>query len=208
MIKNGIWAAAIVCSISCSSSALSAEPKSVYSDLDLDQCEILSEDPMGNALKCSGYDGLPVYFKEGDLRQSVFYGNVDTALVDHAFESFSAFNHINTKIEWRVDPTGTPFAAILRWFIDNPGPDGGSTKATRGEILVVSKVARDGDGGSCFVALIDAKSNGNANELARKAADDRARNFACGYEEPEWLGEKGAAVSDITSSWPQGYVVE
>ncbi len=182
--------------------------ESVYTDLDLDKCQTLAEDPMGVSLKCKGYRGEPVYFKEGDLRQSVFYGKVDKELIDDGFESFSAFNHINTKIEWRLDETGKPFAAILRWFIDNPGPDGASSRTTRGEILVVSRIGTANYGGSCMVALVDGKSNGNANELARQMADDTASDFACGMQEPEWVGKRGDLVSERTVSWPEGYVVE
>nr|WP_246085173.1 hypothetical protein [Rhizobium glycinendophyticum] len=181
---------------------------SVYTDLDLDQCQTLAEDQMGVSLKCRGYRGEPVYFKEGDLRQSVFYGRVDKELIEGAFESFSAFNHINTKIEWRLNDAGEPFAAILRWFIDNPGPEGGSTKASRGEILVVSRVGTSDYGGSCMVALVDAKANADANVKARQIADDTAQDFACGMQEPEWVGKRGDLVSERTFSWPEGYVVE
>ena len=78
--------------------------------------------------------------RKATCARASFYGSVDKELIDGAFESFSAFNHVNTKIEWRLDDDGEPYAAILRWFIDNPGPDGSSSKASRGEILVVSKV--------------------------------------------------------------------
>lgn len=194
--------------------AIAALPKnilandSVYTDLDLDNCQTLAEDPMGVSLKCKGYRGEPVYFKEGDLRQSVFYGRVDQELIDGGFESFSAFNHVNTKVEWRLGDDGKPFAAILRWFIDNPGPDGGSTRESRGEILVVSRVGTADYGGSCMVALVDAKANPDANALARQMADDTASDFACGMQEPEWVGKRGDLVSDRTFSWPEGYVVE
>ena len=103
---------------------------------------------------------------------------------------------------------GKPFAAILRWFIDNPGPDGGSTRESRGEILVVSRVGTADYGGSCMVALVDAKANPDANALARQMADDTASDFACGMQEPEWVGKRGDLVSDRTFSWPEGYVVE
>lgn len=182
--------------------------ESVYTDLDLDACETLAEDVMGVSSKCEGYEDYPVYFKEGDIRQSVIFGQVDRELIDGGFESFAAFNHVNTKIEWRLDDGGRPFAAILRWFIDNPGPDGSSTRQGRGEILVVSKVATQGDGGSCFVAMVDAKANPKANELARQAADTEAADFACGMNEPRWIGKRGDLVSERTFSWPEGYVVE
>lgn len=194
--------------------AIAALPKTIlandsaYTDLDLDNCQTLAEDPMGVSLKCKGYRGEPVYFKEGDLRQSVFYGRVDQELIDGGFESFSAFNHVNTKVEWRLGDDGKPFAAILRWFIDNPGPDGGSTRESRGEILVVSRVGTADYGGSCMVALVDAKANPDANALARQMADDTASDFTCGMQEPEWVGKRGDLVSDRTFSWPEGYVVE
>lgn len=197
---------AIIACLSVTRPAFSND--SVYTDLDLDACKTLAEDPMGVSLRCAGFGDFPVFFKEGDLRQSVIFGQVDKELIDGAFESFSAFNHVNTKVEWRLDSRGQPIAAILRWFIDNPGPDGSSTKASRGEILVVSKVGTQNDGGSCFVAMVDAKANSKANELARQAADAEAADFACGMTEPQWIGQRGDLVSDRTFNWPEGYVVE
>jgi len=205
-MKTGVVATALLAGLGFGGPVVAGE--STYTDLDLDACQTLAEDPMGASLQCKGYRNFPVYFKEGDLRQSVVFGDVDQELIDGAFESFSAFNHVNTKIEWRLNDGGQPYAAILRWFIDNPGPDGSSSKASRGEILVVSKVATSGDGGSCFVAMVDAKANANANELARQAADDEAADFACGMTEPRWVGARGDLASERTFSWPEGYVVE
>lgn len=204
--KTVIAGLSIMASLTLGSPAHSND--STYTDLDLDACTTLAEDPMGVLLRCTGYGDFPVIFKEGDLRQSVIFGQVDQELIDGAFESFSAFNHVNTKVEWRLDDRGQPIATILRWFIDNPGPDGSSTKAGRGEILVVSKVGTPDNGGSCFVAMIDAKANSKANELARQAADDEAADFACGMTEPQWIGKRGNLISERTFSWPEGYVVE
>jgi hypothetical protein len=204
--NKALMGLAITASLSIASPAPAND--SAYTDLDLDACQTLAEDPMGVSLRCAGYGDFPVFFKESDLRQSVIFGAVDPELIDGAFESFEAFNHVNTKIEWRLDNRGRPVAAILRWFIDNPGPDGSSTKASRGEILVVSKVATENDVGSCFVALVDAKANANANLLARQAADAEAADFACGMTEPQWIGAHGDLVSERTFSWPEGYVVE
>jgi hypothetical protein len=44
------------------------------------------------------------------------------------------------------------------------------------------------------VAYIDVKANPNANELARKAADEIARDFKCGADEAKVIGESGRAV--------------
>ena len=56
--------------------------------------------------------------------------------------------------------------------------------------------------------MVDAKANAKANELARQVADDEAADFACGMNEPRWVGTRGDLASDRTFSWPEGYVVE
>ena len=42
------------------------------------------------------------------------------------------------------------------------------------------------------------KANPNANELARKAADESARNFKCGKDEVKVIGASGRAVELAT----------
>ena len=56
-------------------------------------------------------------------------------------------------------------------------------------------VTRLPPGPVCHVAYIDGQANRNANELARQAADEFARDFKCGKDEVKMVGEKGAAVS-------------
>ncbi|MFN3318474.1 MAG: hypothetical protein ACK43M_07015 [Allorhizobium sp.] len=114
---------------------------SAYTDLNLDNCQTIEADAMGASLLCKGFNGLGVHFKEGDLRQSVLFGPVDRELQHGAFESFSAFNRVNDKIEWRRDASGKPFATILRWFIENPGPGGSPSPESTGQVLVISRVA-------------------------------------------------------------------
>ncbi len=165
---------------------------STYTDLVFDGCEKISEYEDGAQIKCAGYQGYHVYLKEGDLRQAVIFGKVDQLLIDEGFESFGHFNHVNTKIEWRLGDDGKPVAAILRWFVENENPDTGAVDGTNnGEVLVVSRVARgEGDGLSCVVGYVDALANGAANTLARNVADNEAGDFACGYNEPMWWGER------------------
>jgi hypothetical protein len=182
---------------------------SVYTDLDLKQCETISQDPDGGVLKCGGYEDYPVYFKEGDLRQSMLYGPAADDMVDEAFESFSAFNHVGTKIEWRLDGAGKPFAAIHRWFIDNTDETGATTPKTAGQVLVISHVANDpADGVSCAVGYVDALANKDANEIARKVADDEALDFACGYQEPAWHGDRSDKASEPMRHLPDRLKVE
>ncbi len=44
------------------------------------------------------------------------------------------------------------------------------------------------------VAYVDVKANPEANELARKAADEVARGFKCGEDEVKVIGDRGRAV--------------
>lgn len=182
--------------------------ESVYTDLNLDRCQTIAADDMGASMKCKGYKNYPIYFSEGDLRQSVLYGPVRAELIEGAFESFGAFNHVNTKVEWRLDASGKPFAAILRWFIENVSDTGMPTKAAEGQVLVVARVAQPDDGLSCVVGYVDALSNSNANELARQVADSDARDFACGYQEGMWVGKRGEKTSEQTHVWPEGLTGE
>ena len=56
---------------------------------------------------------------------------------------------------------------------------------TEGQVLVVTKIA---PGATCHVAYVDALANPDANELARKAADEKAVDFDC-ENEPEIVGK-------------------
>jgi hypothetical protein len=59
-------------------------------------------------------------------------------------------------------------------------------------------VTRLPPGQVCHVAYIDAQANPNPNELARKAADEFARDFKCGEDEVKVIGETGKAVGLAT----------
>jgi hypothetical protein len=154
---------------------------SSYTDVDLDECTVVSSDDFGSTWACPGYKGIPVMIAEGDLRFFVSYGL--RATEERAAEqTLPPFNHLGEKIEWRLsnaDGGWKPFATILRYFVQRE--DGGEED---GQILVVTKVE---PGATCHVAYIDALANQNANELAREAADDMASDFDCA-DEPEVVG--------------------
>lgn len=177
---------------------------SAYTDLDLDKCRTVAEDEMGASLLCRGYSSYDVHFSESDLRQSILYGAIDRTLADEVFESFEAFNHVGSKIEWRRDTAGRPFATILRWFIENVDEQAGMpTKESTGQVLVISRVAQPDDGLGCVVGYVDALSNPDANELARNVADEQAQDFACGRDKSAWFGRRGDKSGEPTHVWPE-----
>ena len=141
---------------------------------------------------CPGKSGLVVLISEDDLRQTVSVGPDRAAAgKEPAAEAwFAPFNSTANTVEWRaVD--GKPFAIIQRWLI----ADNDDTKAGSPISKPMLAVTRLPPGPVCHVAYIDGQANRNANELARQAADEFARDFKCGKDEVKVIGEKGAAVS-------------
>jgi hypothetical protein len=154
------------------SPAGAVELVSVYTDVDVEQCEMLSSDEVGASWACEGLDGYPVVISEGDLRMTVSYG--ETAMDEVAMsQGFAPFNRLGAKMEWlslKSDPDN-PVATILRWYLQKgEGPD-------ESQLLVVTQL---GEGQVCQIAWIDATANPNANEMARGAAEDLAGDFDCG----------------------------
>lgn len=167
-----------------------AEISSTYTELNLDECVLLSnadlglpeltEEEMGvsgGRFLCAGYNNSVVFVAEGDLRMFVSYGG--QAMQERAAsQTLPQFNTINSTLEWRVtNQTGNwvPFATILRWETqvgDGSAPDG--------EVLIVTKLE---PGNTCHVAYIDAKLTPNANEVARLFADNQVADFDCATDE-------------------------
>jgi hypothetical protein len=142
---------------------------------------------------CPGKSGLVVLIREDDLRQTVSVGpNRIAASKEPAAEaSFAPFNSAGNTVEWRaVDDK--PFAIIQRWLISDDNDAGKAGSPISKPMLAVTRLP---PGPVCHVAYIDGQANRNANELARQAADEFARDFKCGKDEVKVIGEKGAAVS-------------
>jgi len=147
----------------------------------------------GTTQVCPGKSGLAVLISEDDLRQTISVGsNRAAAAREPAAETwFAPFNSTAPTVEWRaVD--GRQFAIIQRWLIaDNNDLDKRGSPITK-PMLAVTRLP---PGPVCHVAYVDGQANRNANELARQAADEFARDFKCGKDEVKVVGEKGAAVS-------------
>ena len=168
--------------------ALAQPVESAYTSLDLEaDCRWEADDgevSMGGSAVCSGYGEYPVHVGEGDLRMFAAFG--PAAEPFRYWQSFMQFNHVNEVVEWRLRD-GEPFAAILRYFVDNQTPD---TGIPEGQMLVISTVAGAG-GESCVVGYVDARANPEANTLARQVADTVVPGFVCGEHEPRYFGERG-----------------
>ncbi|GAA4123395.1 hypothetical protein ACFFTN_07625 [Aminobacter aganoensis] len=136
---------------------------------------------------CAGYRGYPVLMFTGDLRESMYYGFPPANLDGVPWQSFGTFNSTGGRIEWRIsshDGLSVPFATIHRWYVQDEASD-----AKQIEVLVVAKVGQPGKADGCAVGLVLATGKPNANELARKIADEQARDFACGADERVLVGE-------------------
>ncbi len=145
---------------------------------------------------CKGKDGLVVLIAEDDLREIVSVGRNRRAAAEEPAAKvwFAPFNSSETTIEWRAAGT-KPFAIIQRWHIaDDSDPDKQGRPNTKA-MLVVTRLP---PGPVCHVAYVDAIANPTANELARKAADDFARSFACDKDEVKIIGTRGRAVELAT----------
>jgi hypothetical protein len=136
---------------------------------------------------CPGIAGLVVLRQEEDLRETISVGRNRAAAEKEpaASEGFGAFNSTADTIEWRLDGKGKPFAIIQRWFVaDGDAPEKNGRPQTK-QILIVTRLP---PGPVCRVAQIEVKGNPNANEAARKAADETARDYKC--------KDKAGAVND------------
>jgi hypothetical protein len=144
---------------------------------------------------CHGKATLVVLVSKDDKRESVSVGrNRDEAAKEPAAQTFfGPFNSALPSIEWRI-AGNNPFAMIQRWriadVVDQITSAGGGGPDAK-PLLVVSRLP---PGAVCPVAYVDAAANPNADELARQAADQIARDFKCGSEEAKVLGTPGRAA--------------
>ena len=141
---------------------------------------------------CPGKAGLSVLISEDDLRETVSVGKSRMAAAEEPAAQvwFEPFNSSLTTVEWRM-AGNKPFAIIQRWLIaDNADRDARDRPRDKA-MLAVTRLP---PGPVCHVAYVDVAANPDANELARKAADELARDFQCGKDEVKVIGANGRAV--------------
>jgi hypothetical protein len=143
-----------------------------------------SKEAADNATRvCRGKANWVVLVNKDDGHETVSVGHnrVEAAKEPAAQASFGAFKVALPSIEWRT-AGNNPFAIIQRWRT--------ADSDTR-PMLVVTKLP---PGAVCPVAYVDAAANPNADDLARQAADQMARDFKCGTDQPKVLGSSGRAA--------------
>lgn len=176
------------------SQAAAQDIRSVYTSFDTDKCrhEKGTEPEDYGSWTCRGLNGMSIRLSAGDQRMFVSYGKASEDEDLAATQTFPGFNDIyKGTVEWRVEMKGgkqVPFATILRWNVmterDHENARGPSPAT--GRVLVVTRL---NPGGVCHVAYVDARAHANANEIARKIADERARSFRCGVDKAAYVGE-------------------
>jgi hypothetical protein len=142
---------------------------------------------------CPGKNGLIVLIAEDDLRETVSVGRnrLGASREPAAQTWFGPFNSTTNTVEWR-SANGRPYAIIQRWHIaDTDDEDKKTGRPIAKPMLAVTRLS---PGPVCHVAYVDVQTNPDANELARKAADEIARDFRCGKDKVKTIGNSGRAV--------------
>jgi hypothetical protein len=151
--------------------------------------------------RCKGLGGMAVRVSAGDQRMTMSFGP-RAADEPAAAQTLQGFNDVyKARLEWRLargsDGRSRPFAAIVRWntFLLDEREElaaSGRPKTVSGQVLVVTRL---GPRGVCHVGYVDALANRDANEIARRIADEKARAFRCDTDKPVIIGETGPGFS-------------
>ena len=155
--------------------ASAVEYSSVYTNFDLDTCQIIEKGDgtvYAGTWACKGHKGIDILQAIEDDRTFVAFGK--QAKTHCAFhKTFFSFNTALSPVEWRLKD-GVPFAAIERWSVV---VDENGNSVTW---LVISALKKND---SCHAHYV-AGSYPNANEHVRRAADDLAGDFNCENDAP------------------------
>ncbi len=148
---------------------------------------------LGATTICKGFAGIAVTQFEDDSRVAVSYGRKPSD-EPAAGVFFGPLNTIGDMLEWRYVQDGKarkPYATILRWRLS---PVDQNDQIKKLDILVVTRLA---PGPVCHVAYVDAEANKDANDLARREADEKAKSFRCGTDKPALIGNPGRAAAYV-----------
>jgi hypothetical protein len=138
---------------------------------------------------CPGIGGYVVRVTEDDLRMTVSTGRdlKSAANAPASKHQFAPFNSAHDTLEWRMTK-GAPFATIQRWFLSDASNLDKAGKPAQVAMLVVTRLSP-----SCHVGYVDVHANAIANAMARKAADEHARDFDCNNQ-PMVIGKRGRGI--------------
>jgi hypothetical protein len=165
-------------SLTLSASALRAEEviESTYTKHDYAKCKELKQEDDVHKYRCEGHVGTLVNAYAAEDSLTVDFGMQGAKGEEWQFPT--SFVFAKDTVEWRGRVrTGkmTPYAAILRYDVGQS--IGGPFKP----VLYVYHIK--GLQGSCIVGSVDG-THPDANERARKLADEVSAGFRCGTDKP------------------------
>ncbi|AZO80195.1 MULTISPECIES: hypothetical protein [unclassified Bosea (in: a-proteobacteria)] len=120
--------------------------------------------------RCPGKAGITVVWTAGDDSSAVAFGG---KALQETISDKAAFFEVGRTIEWRSPKGSRPQAAIVRYAT------GQSVGKLDGSRLVVYRLAPDG--ASCILGSVDARKS-DANNSARRLADEKSASFRCGQD--------------------------
>jgi hypothetical protein len=190
--------------LSCAGSAVAAEELvSAFTSTKPALCRktnsvVVACDEYASTRVCPGKAGYVVIVHDDDLRTTVTVmktGKTASKAVV-AGSGSGGFSSVHDAVEWRsVKGAAEPFAVILRWSVGDPD---NATKDGYRKDLPFLFVARLAPGPICTVAYVDTTAKQDSNALARRAADERARDFKCATDTVQRVGARGRASEVFT----------
>lgn len=176
-----------------SATAAHAGNSSTYTPFDLDKCKQIEKADkfvFEGSWRCKGIKGYDIFQAGMDERSGSGFGkSADSNCA--LSKTFSPFNTALSPIEWRMKGK-TPIAAIERWSVIKD-PEAGTNESVTW--LVVNKLH---DGTSCHMHYVSG-SFPNANDVARRVADEKAASFNCETDKPTYDSSIGEPPIELSS---------
>jgi hypothetical protein len=186
------FAGALLALAVASTSAAAQSVDYIYTKFDAKTCKHTKGRDVEDygSWRCPGLGNIAVRLSAGDQRMFVTFGSGKGKDDLASEQTFPGFNDVyEGTVEWRIeksaDGKSRPFATILRWNLvtaEDQEKATGPIKPT-GRVLVVTRL---GPGGVCHVGYVDARKTPDANAVARRIADEKARTFKCGTDTAQY----------------------